>query len=112
MLDEMDHNRHASVCRLFYFVVIMGAVSQICYFIYSDLHNPSEVILMTPALPVSVSAVRKPNRSPRNVYWCGYRNMFDQFDFNMGDHLFPENNVTELLPGFVSGKDDGKYMLR
>jgi hypothetical protein len=107
MLDAMNHNRHDPVRRLFYLAVSLGAASQLRFFIYSDLYNPSEVILTTPNLPETVNdQVRKPKRSPRHVYWCGYRNMFDQFDQNMGDHLFPESNVTELLPGFVSYEDD------
>jgi hypothetical protein len=108
MLDTMDHHRgNAPVCRLFFLVVSLGAVSQLWFFIYSGLYSPSEEILTTPNLAETVKdQVRKPKRSPRHVYWCGYRNMFDQFDANMGDHLFPESNVTELLPGFVSDKDD------
>jgi hypothetical protein len=129
MLDATNQSkrRASGVCRLFYFAISLGAISQLWYLIYSDMHNPfSEVILMTPKLadvaandPSEVilttpkladatvnDPVRKPKRSPRHVYWCGYRNMFDQFEANMGDHLFPESNVTELLPGFVSDKDD------
>ena len=104
----MKPQRHASVIRLFYFAMSLGAVSQLWYLVYSDLHKPLEVNMTTPNLAdVTVKdPVRKPTRSPRHVYWCGYPNMFDQFDFNMGDHLFPESNVTKLLPGFESDKDD------
>jgi hypothetical protein len=112
MLDAINpKHRDSYKCRLFYFVISLGAVtSQLWYFLIfnsKDLRNPSEGILMTPKLAETVKdQVRKPKHSPRNVYWCGYRNMFDQFDLNMGDHLFPESNVTKLLPGFVSDKDD------
>jgi hypothetical protein len=107
----MNHQRHAPIRRLLYFAVSLGVVSQLWNLVYSDLHKYSErvIIRTTPELsdvPVLIDPVRKPKRSPRHVYWCGYRNMFDQLAFNMGDHLFPESNVTKLLPGFVSDKDD------
>jgi hypothetical protein len=116
----MNYLQHApvSVRRLFCLVVSLGAVSQIWFIMYSSsgLYNPSEGILTTPSEDILTTPnlvaetvkdqVRKPKRSPRNVYWCGYGNLFNEFGANMGDHLFPESNVTKLLPGFVSDKDD------
>jgi hypothetical protein len=82
MLDAINpKHRFSSKCRMFYFAISLGAVSQLWYFLIfnsKDLRNPSEGILMTPKLAETVKdQVRKPKRSPRNVYWCGYRNMFD-----------------------------------
>jgi hypothetical protein len=76
---------------------------------HKDIHTPQQqqlVLTEKSSIATPKRPVRKPNRSPRHVYWCGYPNMFNQFAFNMGDHLFPENSITELRPGFVSGKDD------
>ena len=39
---------------------------------------------------------RIPKKSPHHVFWCGYSNIFDQFQFNVGTNLFPEVNISKL----------------
>ena len=97
---------HSKRMLILLWLLMVAEIVRICYNNNTYTHSTAWMTLTT-TIPPSSSILtttlhkhyhRIPKRSPRQVYWCGFANLFQQGHYGLGEHLFPEQRA---IPEFL-----------